>query len=562
MTTYRESSTGLLVPPSSVHLSEASVEYQLMVELYESRIGQLELQLQEQGWMRLGDSNGREFSRDALGQIVELARVNYLKNPLIQRAVEIGALYVWGQDLSLSITDEDVQAVVERFWELNQDTLTGQQASRLLEVERSVTGNLFLALFPDRVTGDVRVRQVPFEEVQEIIVNPEDRAEVWYYRREWSQRNADGTGHEQRAELHPDWRYRPAQRPDTMEWQGKTLTIRWDVPLIHERSGAFAHWRWGVPEIYAALDWAKAYKELLEDDATRSRALAKFAWKLSTNGGKSSVAAAKTRMSSTLGGGTGETNPPPVAGSTFIAGQGADLDPIKIAGATLPPDHSRPVRLMVASASGLSDTLLSGDVDQSSLATATSLDRPTELGFSEKRNQRVELLTKLIQWVINRDIEASAGMLRFTPTAEAREVNLTFPDLLEKSVTDRVAAVVAAATLDGKPAAGTIAPDTVSRLLLTALNVEDIDAELEHLASDEGGAPIWAGVAGLANAGLLVDTPELRAALHKAAGLPVPTTAEIKKQMDADELELKVNFGQFPQDYRKPPGKDDPEPDQ
>lgn len=481
--TYRESPTGLMLP-SSQPVSESSREYDLTVALLESRIGELEMRLQEQGWMKL-DGGGREFSRETFDNLVELARVSYLKNPIINRAVEIGALYVWGQDISVTVEDEDVQAVVDRFWKDNHNVLTGQQASRLLEVELEVTGNVFLALFPDKASGSVHVRPMPMEEIRQIVSNPEDRAEVWYYLRGWQEQPVGGGSPVKRSAFYPDWRYRPATKPDSIEVNQQQVEIRWETPIVHVKAGAFPHWRWGVSEVYAALDWAKAYKELLEDDATRSRALAKFAWKLSTQGGKNAVAAAKTRIGTTIGGGVGETNPPPGTGSMFIGGQGVDLDPIKIAGATLNPDHSRPARLMASAALGISDHFFDADVGNH--ATASTLDRPTELRFSERRSMWVDLLGDIIQFVIDRDLEAPAGILRFTPIEEARAVVLAFPDLLEKSVTARVEAVVTAATLDGKEQAGTIAPDTVSRLLLSALNVDDIDGELEKLADQVTG---------------------------------------------------------------------------
>ncbi|MFP5371419.1 MAG: hypothetical protein ACLGI3_11820, partial [Actinomycetes bacterium] len=314
---------------------------------------------------------------------------------------------------------------------------------------------------------------------------PEDRADVWYYLRERREKPLGSATAATRRELHPDWRHRPAQQPASVRINDQDVPIRWEAPIAHVRTGAFAHWRWGVPEVYAALDWAKAYKELLEDDATRSRALARFAWKVSTGGGKAGVAAAKARIGTTLGanGAGGETNPPPTAGSAFIAGEGTNLDPVKIAGAALDPDHSRPVRLMTSAALGIADHMFDADVGNH--ATASTLDRPTELRFSERRQFWKDFLSDLCQWVVDRDLEAAGGILRMTPVDEARQVDLSWPDLLERSVTERVDAVVKAATLGGATLAGTIAPETVSRLLLAALNVEDVDGELQKL-TDEG----------------------------------------------------------------------------
>lgn len=482
MTAYRESPTGLVVPTNGhgAAFAESDLSESLTVALLESRIRQLELQLDEQGWTRIDSNSGGEFSRDGLRKIVDLARVHYLKNPLIKRAVEVGALYVWGQDLAVNAEDEDVQAAIDRFWADNQATLTGQQACRLLEVELQVTGNVFLALFPDQTTGAVRVRGVPMEEIVEIVSNPEDRAEVWYYKREWIERPLAGGLAITRKALYPNWRYRPADKPDSIG----ELEVRWDSPVLHVRAGAFPHWLWGVPEVYAALDWARAYKEQLEDDATRSRALARFAWNLTTKGGKQAVSAAKTRLNTTAASTSGETNPPPAAGATFIAGEGTDLAPIRIAGSTLDPDHSRPARLMASAALGIPDHFF--DADVGNYATSKTLDRPTELRFSERRQMWRDVLSELCQWVIDADLAATRGLLPKTITDEERAVDLSWPSLLERDTKDTVGAIVAAATLNGQAAAGTMAPETLSRLLLVALGVEDVDGELATLADQEG----------------------------------------------------------------------------
>jgi hypothetical protein len=484
MTAYIESPAGIVFPRSSNgHGPNGTAAAALQAELLEASVAELQARLQEDSWLRL-DGDGAEFGREAVGAVVASARAHYLKNPLVNRAVEIGALYVWGQDLSVSVPRPEglgpddpnpVQTVVDRFWQRNRGVLTGQHASRQLEVELQVTGNLFLALFPDPVTGDVPVRHVPIEEVREIVANPEDRAEVWYYKREWREKAPDGKLGETKRAYHPDWRYRPAALPESF---GGLPVIR-TAPLLHVRVGAFPHWRWGVPEVYAALDWARAYKDLLEDDATRSRALARFAWKVSTKGGAAGVAAVKARLGTTFGtGGSGtETNPPPVPGSTAIVNDGTNIDPIKIAGATLNPDHSRPARLMAAAALGVPDHFF--DADVGNFATSKTLDRPTELRFAERRQLWVDLLTDLIGWAIDRDLEASRGLLPKALPEDARAVSLSFPDLLERSVTERVQAVIDAATMLGRTPAGTIATETVSRLLLVALGVDDVDGELE-----------------------------------------------------------------------------------
>ena len=83
--------------------------YDLLVE----RLAVLEDQLSERGWQRIGGSD-RDFSREGLRAISRMARIYWLKNPLIKRAVSVQNLYVWGQGVTLRAVHPAVDAVVQK----------------------------------------------------------------------------------------------------------------------------------------------------------------------------------------------------------------------------------------------------------------------------------------------------------------------------------------------------------------------------------------------------------------------------------------------------------------
>jgi hypothetical protein len=537
MSAYVESDHGLMIPPTfdRGELRE-SVRADLTIALLEATIVDLRVQLQEQGWLRLGD-DGQEFGRDDLGTIVAWARAAYLKNPIIRRGVEIAALYVFGQDLSVNATDKTVEAAVDRFWDDNAATFTGQQASRLLEVELEVTGNVFLALFANAITGQVLVRTVPMEEIKGIVCNPEDRADIWFYERRWKEQPLGGQATEQRA-YYPDWRHKPDQRPASIATTSGTVEIRWDAPICHVKAGAFPHWRWGVPEVYAALDWATAYKKLLEDDATRSRSLAKFAWQVTTKGGNRAVQSIKTKLGTTVTSDTGETNPAPVAGATALMGDGNDLKAISIANAILPVDHSRPARQMAAAALGIPDHFF--DANQSNLATSTTLDRPTELRFNERREMWLDVLNAIVDYVIATDLVATRGLINKSIAEADRTVDLTWPSLLESDINARINAIVAAATLAGSQDAGTLPAQLTSRLLMTELGVGDIDAELADLEAQQAEKDKKA--AAIAKQTATNPPPVPPAQQQVDPNAPPVKAAEAKKPKASEELAGALTF--------------------
>jgi hypothetical protein len=463
----------------------------------------LELALEDVDWIRLAFETGQEFSREGLRRICALSRLMFLKNPLVNRAVSLQAIYVWGQGVTISAKHPDVDAVVQAFLDdpKNQVELTGHQARTMKEQDLQVEGNLFFVLFPHRLTGRTRVRTIPVDEITEIISNPDDRKEPWYYKREWAPASLDvGLGATVSQGLqtayYPDWRYSPIIKPPTIGGR----QVMWDSPVYHVRVGGLSTMRFGVPETYSGLDWARAYKEFLEDWATIVRAYSRFAFQLTTKGGKKGIAQVRTKLGTTLGTDTGvDTNPPPIAGSTFVAGEGTSITPIRTAGATTSADDGRRMLLMVAAATGLPESFF-GDVSVGTLATAKSLDRPTELKFKDRQTLWADVHVDLLQYVIDKAATAPLGKLRGAyvwneerdeqqvvlendpDTGEPidRHIDIDFPSILEHDRKEEIGAIISAATLDGKQLAGTMDLKTVSRMLLTVLGQDDVDELLDE----------------------------------------------------------------------------------
>ena len=194
--------------------------------LLEERMAELELSLEDASWLKLSLEGDRDFSREGLAKIIRLSRLMALRNPLIHHAVEVTPHYVFGQGVSLSYEDEKLNEVWQDFWDdgRNRDELTGHQALFAKEQELETTGNLFLALFTNISSGRVRVRSIAVEEIRDIICNPDDAKEPWYYKRVWTQRSldlrhSDSLRSEQREAFYPDFRYWPSVRPKAL---GKT----------------------------------------------------------------------------------------------------------------------------------------------------------------------------------------------------------------------------------------------------------------------------------------------------------------------------------------------------
>lgn len=472
-------------------LKEQIVQKDAQFGLLAERLASLEFALEDAGWRALSFGSDLEFSRDGLRRIADIARIMFIKNPLIKRGVTVQSHYVFGQGVNIHSDDKDINAVISRWEEdaRNKAELTGHQSRVETEQALMVEGNIFFVLFTDRVTGTVLVRSIPFDEVAEIITDPDDAKTPWFYKRVWNERTFDrktglGEATTTKTAYYPSWRYQPKAKPKTIN----KYPVMWDAPVYHVRVGGLRDMRFGVSEVYAAIDWARAYKDFLEDWATLTRALSRYAYKMTTKGGAKGVAAIKQRLGTTIGSGSAiERNPAPTVGATAVMGEGNELEPMRIGGANVTAEDGRRLLLMVAAGLNLPETFF-GDVSVGTLATAKSLDRPTELLMRNRQTMWADVYSDLVNYVIYQAAVAPQGPLRGKVEAEADEdgtprllvgkkplkVNVDFPPLLEHDVNTTVDAITKAAAK---------VPDKklIARLLLNALGVDDVDALLEDM---------------------------------------------------------------------------------
>lgn len=466
---------------------------------FTERIAELELELEERGWERLFGTADAEFSRDALRRISRESRLFYMKNPLIKRAVDLENAYVFGQGVTIEADTPAVDAIVQSFVadELNRAELTTPRSMAQQNTDLKIDGNLFFAFFGN-ADGDLRVRAIPFDEIQDVISNPEDAKEPWYYlRRRTPRASMLTTAVPEKEILHPDWQYTPANRPASFN----NIEIDWAHPVYHVAVNRLSGQRFGLSELYSAQDWARAYNEFLANWATITRSLARFAWKVATKGKSAQRAAVKSRLDSGIMDNS-DYNPAPSAGSVWIESEGStNMQPMRTAGATTSPQDGRRLLLMVCAATGFPETFF-GDAEVGTLATAKSLDRPTELSMLGRQRLWAEVIENITAYAIER--KARAGTAEGVSGHEEEDdwgeikwyyandpdtgellnthVSVDFPDVVERDVTERVNAIVQAATLGSTMGlAGTLDAEYTTRLLLMALgekSVEEVIAEL------------------------------------------------------------------------------------
>lgn len=457
-------------------------------ELLQERIAELELALDDAGYERIGDSNfDKQFTKASIDKIAAMARIYWLKNPLIKRAVATQANYVFGQGMDVVAADEDVQTVVDAFMEdsKNRTELTGEQAMLTKETELQVTSNLFFTFFTDPLNGATRVRTIPLSEITRIIYNPDDSKEPWYYYRQWQQPKEPGSQkYEMHQAMYPDINYMPKGGLPKYFNGIEVMALN---PVYHVKTNCLSDMEYGVSEIYAAIDWAKAYKDFLEDWYTIVKSLSKFAWKATSKSGATGMAQAKQVLEGAINGGSNPANSdlPGQAAQVWMSSDNFDLAPMPKSGATVAVDDGRRALLMVCAATGIYEHYF-GDPSTGNLATAKAMEQPMLLMFQERQELWTDVFNTILGYVINQSALKPGGKLRgvmsFNDYGESyvdmgdtdRSVDVKFPPILQEDVNERIDAIVKSVTLSGQTPANTIDLKTATTQMLTALG-EDTD---------------------------------------------------------------------------------------
>ena len=466
------------------------------VELLEEALIDAQMAADSAGWMRLGDTPG-VLTREEIRQSSRLARVMAIADPLIRRAVNLRIAYIWGSGVTIQATQEDsseqdVNAVVQAFLDDpdNQATISSGQAREELERRLATGGNSFEALTTSPQSGRVRVRNIPADEVDEIVTNPEDQVDRWFYRRTYTATLVEQgyagvrTRTETRTVYYPALGYWPRSRPSTIN--GKP--VEWATPVLHTFVNRPEGSLWGVGDMYAALPWATGYKEFLEDWAKLVKALSRFAFRATTPTKRGGAAIRERITAAPTGLDAG-------VGATVVTADAQKFEAIGKSGATIDSQSGRPLAAMVAAATDIPVTMLLSDPGVTGArATAETLDRPLELVASMRRDLHAARLRQILGYVVDQAVKAAGGPLRGTRTVDqvtgrevvtlagdqSRSIDIRWPDLSKDSVDVAVKAIVDA---DGT---GKLPPLVIAQLLLSALDVSNLDEVLAGLVDDNG----------------------------------------------------------------------------
>lgn len=389
---------------SSIEDRKVNADYERMTELVAQldtenfklteKLANIDMMLDSAGWHEVfehGADGGLSLQqvKSASAQLREMV----VGNPTMAQGARLRTAYVWGDGLDIGAKRAPgakkaakLTARVREFLDepVNVRYLFSISAQEELEKAAFTDGNVFLV--GDEATK--KIFRVQLKEITGNIRNPENVEEVWAYRRQWTVDPDSLT-----PTVYTRWYYTDSY-PDTepretsILWNNKREPVAFGKTMLDVGFNKQIGWALGVPDALCVIAYARLYKEFLVNGYVMSRALAKFAYRVTLQsmgqGMNSSVEVAR----------------PGDSGSTYV---GNGLEAMPTAGKGYDFTSGRPLLAMVAAGLGVSATALGADAGGGgSNAAEQTLDLPTRGMAQIRRNVWSDYLTRVLRWAGNR----------------------------------------------------------------------------------------------------------------------------------------------------------------
>lgn len=364
-------------------LQESNSALSSSMEILQESFADAMLALDDVGWRPLGPAeDAAEIRLDTIKNIAQTTRGLVAINPLIKRGVAVRTTYIWGEGVEFEGIEDNDPLLTDRN---NKKFFFSPQAQTELEACMATDGNLFTLItkpgggrrrLTETGASVAKLTRVPMKEITGTVSNPNNKEDIWFYRREFSVlRESYKTGQVNEQNVIA---WFPADDYDVEN--GKPFTIQgkpvvWNSAILHNAANKQVGWKWGAPDLMSVIFWTKAYKEFLETSATLVKAYARFAFKITAptaNGVKG--AATKVAAQPTRDPLTGDVQS---VGGTALMGMGTTMSTIGRTGGSVDFSAGLPLAAMVAAGLEVPLTSLTADSGSSNRSAAETLEAPT-----------------------------------------------------------------------------------------------------------------------------------------------------------------------------------------
>ena len=343
----------------AIRLREIEPRDELEILIREAHASvEADLSLEDAGWINLSGQTGDIITGQERIINLQLSRLYSLKDPLGKQAIRLWTDYTFGTGMTWSVAEDnkETKETLEAFWDSKANqTVLSARGQRKSSDKLLIDGEVFFAIFLG--AKEAKIRRIDPLEITEIITDQDDKDDVKFYKRQWS--DAQGTPHT------GIYRSITNQKDEAAkDVQGGSVQKTEDALVYHLTYNTIT--QRGNPLLLPALIWMKYNTKFLASRIAVMLALAKFAWRSKVKGGQVAVDAIKAK-----------THDKEVApGSELVENLGVDTTPIKTeTGAAAAYQDGRMIKLMVFSAVGFPEQYFA-DISTGNLATAKTVELP------------------------------------------------------------------------------------------------------------------------------------------------------------------------------------------
>lgn len=364
---------------------ELSEKYEILAnnyELLQESLDDMAQKYQDLSWDLLeGYNEEGGLSLWRLKQLEEMISDMVETNPLMKRGAQLRHSYVFGKGIWFNGLKPSGEALLED--DDNRRALFSMQGWEELNKAKFTSGNVFVLY--DKTTR--KFTRVPLREIEAYQTDPDSEERIWHIKRKWRANGKD------RVLWYPLSTYTGPKRHWISEGDKRTAVSQ-NAVMYHETSNKQVGWALGVPDGLAAVSWAIAYKNYLENNATLVKAYAKFAWKV-TQQTRRGVDNTATRLASQG------------IGGAAVHGAGTELQALPASGSQVDFNNGQPLAAMVATALGVPVVaiLSSPGAAGGSYGAAETLDQPTIIGMQVIQQTWKLFYESIFRGVRNKDIQ-------------------------------------------------------------------------------------------------------------------------------------------------------------
>lgn len=240
--------------------------------------------LEDVNWVSIdGWEDEKGFTLDAIKEQSDRIRALVTMNPTIKKAVNARAGYIWSRGVSFDGSGINKMLNHKR----NQSLLFSENAHWRLETQLATDGNVWVA--KDKKTEETIL--IPINQIAGWVLDKKDPSRVNYWLRSYTEIVKNfSTGVETKKEIRVFYPAHDYTGGVVSEIDG--IKVDRTTTMIHAAANRQEGWILGVPDVIAAMFWARAHKELFEAGTTYVKAQGRFASKVvakTTNGAQNSA---------------------------------------------------------------------------------------------------------------------------------------------------------------------------------------------------------------------------------------------------------------------------------